>query len=173
MAKAILPQADLTVTNLDEASLQGDRVIRQILADTNGLTVPLQIDAAQIPDLVPILAVLAAAINGRSVIGNARRLRMKESDRLRSVYELLTALGGKVAEGEDHLIIDGTGRLRGGVVDACNDHRIAMAAAVAACICEEPVVIHGAEAVRKSYPTFFTEFAKRGMSVCPPYVEKI
>ena len=58
-------------------------------------------------------------------------------------------------------------------ISSHNDHRIAMAAAVAACICEEPVVIHGAEAVRKSYPTFFTEFAKRGMSVCPPYVEKI
>ena len=172
VAKAILPQAKLAVTNLNEDSLQGDRAIRQLIADTKGLTVPLQIDAAQIPDLVPILAVLAAAINGRSVIGNAWRLRMKESDRLRSVCDMITALDGKVVEGEDYLVIDGTGRLRGGTVDACNDHRIAMAAAVAACICEEPVVIHGAEAVRKSYPTFFTEFAKRGMSVCPPYVEK-
>ncbi len=172
VAKALLPQADITVTNLNEQSLQGDRAIAQIIADTKGLAVPLKIDAAQIPDLVPILAVLAAAIKGRSVIGNARRLRIKESDRLRSVSDLLNSLGGKVTEGEDYLVIDGTGRLRGGAVNACNDHRIAMAAAVAACICEEPVVIHGAEAVRKSYPTFFTEFAKRGMSVCPPYVEE-
>ena len=70
---------------------------------------------------------------------------------------------------DESLTVDGTGRLIGGAVDACNDHRIAMAAAVAACLCDEPVVINGAEAVRKSYPSFFKEFAERGMSVCPLY----
>ncbi len=184
VAGAIAPHASLTVGGLDAASLQGDRAVADILRDagacvterdgvlqvTGGsLCRPLTVDAAQIPDLVPVLAVLAAAIPGRSVIGNARRLRLKESDRLCSVHAILTALGGQVTMDEESLTIEGTGRLRGGTVDACNDHRIAMAAAVAACICEEPVVITGAEAVRKSYPSFFAEFAERGMNVCPPY----
>lgn len=184
VAGALAPQGGLTVSGLNLDSLQGDRAIAALLreagaavtADEDGaLTVggtlrhPLRVDASQIPDLVPILAVLAAAVPGRTVIGNARRLRLKESDRLCSVHALLTALGGRVMMGEDSLTVDGTGRLRGGRVDACNDHRIAMAAAVAACICEQPVTIDGAEAVRKSYPGFFKEFAERGMSVCPPY----
>ena len=168
VAKA-LTRSDLAVNGLDENSLQGDRAIAEIIKSTDGMRVPLTVDAAQIPDLVPVLAVLAAAILGRNVIGNARRLRIKESDRLSSVCAMLTALGGTVTMGEDYLVVDGSGSLRGGTVDACNDHRIAMAAAVAACLCERPVVIEGAEAVQKSYPNFFTEYAKRGMSVCPPY----
>ena len=184
VAGAIADGSRLTVAGLDTDSLQGDCAIVQLLREAGArvevidgelvpksgpLSHPLQVDAAQIPDLVPILAVLAAAIPGRSVIGNARRLRRKESDRLCSVHAMLTALGGRVSMEEESLTIDGTGTLVGGAVDACNDHRIAMAAAVAACICEQPVVIDGAEAVRKSYPSFFKEFAERGMRVCPPY----
>ena len=169
VADATSPESSLAVSGLDEDSLQGDRAIRAILEQTQGLRVPLDVDVSQIPDLVPVLAVLATAITGRSVIRNAARLRLKESDRLCSVHAMLTALGGRVAMGEESLVIEGTGRLHGGTVDACNDHRIAMAAAVAATICEQDVVIEGAEAVRKSYPTFFKELAERGMSVCPPY----
>ena len=171
VANAIMPNADLQIMGLDPRSLQGDRAIIDIIHATNGLTVPLDIDAAQTPDLVPILAVLAAAIPGRSMIGNARRLRLKESDRLESVGAMLKALGGCVTIGEDHLIIDGTGRLTGGTMDACNDHRVAMAAAVAACIADGEVTINGAEAVRKSYPHFFEQFAERGMTVCHRYSE--
>jgi 3-phosphoshikimate 1-carboxyvinyltransferase len=167
VANAISPQAALAVTGLSANSLQGDRAIKELIEKTEKLQKPLDVDASQIPDLVPILAVLAAAIPARSVIGNARRLRLKESDRLESVGAMLNALGGTVKVGEDSLTVDGTGRLRGGTVDACGDHRIAMAAAVAACICDEPVVITGAEAVRKSYPHFYEELAERGMSVCP------
>ncbi len=183
VAGALTPQAALTVQGLSATSLQGDRAIVGLLQSA-GVSVsveadnwrvsgvptrPLTVDVADIPDLVPVLAVLAAAAPGRSVIGNARRLRLKESDRLCSVCAMLTALGGKVTMTDDALLIDGTGQLRGGVVDTYNDHRIAMAAAVAACLCEEPVEIRGAEAVRKSYPSFFNEFAERGMRVCPPY----
>lgn len=171
VANAILPSADLTVAGLDSLSLQGDRAIAAMIEETKGLTVPLTIDAAQTPDLVPILAVLAAAIPGRSVIGNARRLRLKESDRLESVGAMLKSLGGSVTVGEDSLVVDGTGRLQGGTVDACNDHRIAMAAAVAACIADGEITINGAEAVRKSYPHFFEQFAERGMTVCHRYSE--
>ena len=171
VAQALLPDAALTVTGLDPRSLQGDRAIATLIRDTNGLTIPLDVDAAQMPDLVPILAVLAAAIPGRSVIGNARRLRLKESDRLESVGAMLRALGGRVTVGEDSLTIDGTGCLTGGTVEACNDHRIAMAAAVAACIADGDVTINGAQAVRKSYPHFFEQFAERGMTVCLQYSE--
>ncbi len=184
VAAAILREGGLCVAGLEADSLQGDRAIATLLCEAgatvgeskdgfcvsgSSLRYPLRVDAAQIPDLVPILAVLAAAIPGRSVIYNARRLRLKESDRLCSVHAMLTALGGTVTMDEESLTIEGTGQLVGGTVDACNDHRIAMSAAVAACICEQPVVINGAEAVRKSYPSFFKEFAERGMCVCPPY----
>ena len=84
---------------------------------------------------------------------------------------MITALGGDVQVTEESLIIDGHGRLRGGVVDAYNDHRIVMAAAVAACICDGVVEIRGAEAVNKSYPLFFKEWEERGMNVCPRYSE--
>lgn len=166
LAAAAITNSPLTVMGLDPASLQGDRAIMNYLHGD-----PFEADVAQTPDMVPILAVLAAAAHGRSVIGNARRLRLKESDRLQSVHAMITALGGTAEVTDDALIIDGHGRLRGGVVDACNDHRIVMSAAVAACICDGAVEIRGAEAVRKSYPQFFEEWEKRGMSVCPPYSE--
>ena len=164
-AKAMTGSA-LEITGLDPASLQGDRAITTFLHGK-----PFEADVAQIPDLVPILAVLAAGANGRSVIGNARRLRLKESDRLQSVGAMITALGGDVQVAEESLIIDGHGWLRGGTVDAYNDHRIVMAAAVAACICDGAVEIRGAEAVNKSYPHFFKEWEERGMNVCPRYSE--
>ncbi len=183
VAAAISDTAEFAVAGLQSESLQGDRAIVRLLRES-GVSVwerdgtllvegspqtPFTVDVAQIPDLVPILAVLAAAVPGRSVIENAGRLRLKESDRLDSVCAMLVALGGTVAQVGDSLVIDGRGKLTGGTVDACNDHRIAMAAAVASGICEESVVISGAEAVRKSYPAFFKEFSERGLSVCPPY----
>ncbi len=164
-AKAIT-KSNLTVAGLDPASLQGDRAVLQFLHGR-----PFEADVSQIPDLTPVLAVLAAAAEGRSVLGNARRLRLKESDRLQSVCAMITALGGCAEVRDDSLMIDGRGRLCGGAVDACNDHRIVMAAAVAACICDGDVEIRGAEAVKKSYPQFFKEWEERGMSVCPPYSE--
>lgn len=184
-AGALVPENTLTVTGLGGESLQGDRAVVSLLREMGasvtetvagmwhvcgGVRHPFTVDVSQIPDLVPVLAILAAGVCGRSTIGNARRLRLKESDRLDSVHALLIALGCRATQTKDSLIIDGTGRLRGGTVDACNDHRIAMAAAVAACICDQPVTITGAEAVQKSYPRFFVEFAERGMSVCPPYL---
>ena len=184
---AISHSTDLAVTGLKNDSLQGDRRILNLLQQAGYIigeqdktitidgigTKPLRIDAADIPDLVPIAAVLAAALHGKTEIVNARRLAYKESDRLQSVYRMLTALGGTVTVTEDSLAIDGTGTLRGGTVDACNDHRIAMAAAVAALICEQEVTILGAEAVNKSYPCFFEKFEQKGMSVCRLFGETV
>ena len=91
-------------------------------------------------------------------IFNAGRLRLKESDRLRTTAQLLTALGGSVEEQPNGLLIHGTGRLRGGIADSCGDHRIAMSAAVAACLCESPVTVQGMACVSKSYPHFWEDF---------------
>jgi 3-phosphoshikimate 1-carboxyvinyltransferase len=120
------------------------------------------IDVAEIPDLLPILAVLGAFAKGETVLYNAARLRLKESDRLASVREMLLALGGRAEEQADSLIVHGQEQLRGGLVDSCNDHRIAMAAAIAACRCQNPVSIRNAQAVRKSWPQFFSVYSSLG-----------
>ena len=100
---------------------------------------------------------------GTTSLINAARLRIKESDRLAAVAEVLTALGANVTEGADSLIIRGKDGLRGGVtVSGHNDHRIAMMAAVAATRCAAPVTITGAECVAKSYPAFWEDYEKLG-----------
>ena len=149
--------SDMTVSNLDPDSPQGDRVCAVLLSK---LTAHQTIDAADIPDLVPILSVMAAANRG-AVFTNIARLRLKESDRVASVIAMLTALGGRAEADENTLTVFGTG-LRGGTVDACSDHRIAMSAAIAATVCHEPVTIRGAECVEKSYPKFWAEYARSG-----------
>ena len=147
----------LYVAGLREDSPQGDRVCAELLP---GLTAHQTIDAADIPDLVPILSVMAAANQG-AVFTNIARLRLKECDRAASVIAMLNALGGRAEANENTLTVFGTG-LTGGTVDACNDHRIAMSAAIAATVCTEPVTILGAECVEKSYPKFWAEYARSG-----------
>ncbi|MCL2773183.1 MAG: 3-phosphoshikimate 1-carboxyvinyltransferase [Oscillospiraceae bacterium] len=117
------------------------------------------IDASQIPDLVPVLSVVAAYADGETVIYNARRLRIKESDRIRAVYDMLTAIGSNVREADDGLIIRGTGgkKLPGGVVKSVNDHRIAMSAAVASINTENGVIIDDMTCINKSYPMFLRD----------------
>ena len=117
----------------------------------------ITLDASDIPDLVPVVAVVAAAAEGKTEIFGAKRLKIKESDRLKTVCDMINALGGNAKETEDGIIITPC-PLKGGEVDAANDHRIAMSAAVASCACERPVTIIGAEAVNKSYNSFFEDF---------------
>lgn len=148
------------VNNLDPCSAQGDKEIKRLLIEfRSGGT---EIDASGIPDLVPVLSVAAAYSTGRTVIKNAARLRLKESDRLSSVSNMLTAMGADATETEDGLIINGTGGLKGGTVDGVNDHRIVMSAVIAATRAEGDTLILGAEAVEKSYPGFFKDFKKLG-----------
>lgn len=151
--------SDLRVENLSADSPQGDRAAAELFPE---LREALTIDASDIPDLVPILAVTAACRKG-AVFTNIARLRLKESDRVASVIEMLENLGGRGSADENTLTVYGTG-LTGGVVDAKNDHRIAMSAAIAATVCREPVTILGAECVSKSYPQFFEEYRKLGGS---------
>lgn len=164
--------AEVSVTGLDPDSLQGDKAVFDLLADfgaachcTNGCyTVSptalraLEIDAAAIPDLVPVLSVVAAAAKGTTRIFNAARLRLKESDRIESVRKMLEGLGAAVEETADGLLIHGGKPLTGGEVDSFGDHRIAMAAAIAAIAAKGPVTIIGAEAVEKSYPRFWEDY---------------
>ena len=151
---------DVQVENLDLESAQGDRACFTLLPELmNGTQT---ICAADIPDLVPILSVVAAAAHGAEFT-NIHRLRLKESDRVEAVIHMLTALGGKAEAMGDTLRVYGTG-LTGGTVDSRNDHRIAMSAAIASTVCSRSVTILGAECIEKSYPSFFREFKKLGGS---------
>lgn len=163
----------ITVTGLELKSVQGDRHIveclqkfgAKIVCENESVTAypsklhATNIDASQIPDLVPVLAVAASAADGTTVIYGAERLRIKESDRLESVYQMLSCLGGNVKVKPDGLEITGT-KLTGGNFSSYNDHRIAMSGAVASTLCDKNVTIYDAQAVAKSYPAFWTDFEK-------------
>lgn len=147
----------LTVSNLDMNSPQGDRAVVEIL---KALTEKAIVPAGDIPDLVPILSVYAACNQG-AVFTDIGRLRLKESDRVESTIAMLKALGGDAHADENTLTVLGGG-LTGGTVDAVNDHRIAMSAAIAATVCTHPVTILGAQCAAKSYPQFWAEYARLG-----------
>lgn len=164
------------VTGLDPRSVQGDKEIITVLknmgadisenngsfrADVSRLH-GCRVNAADIPDAVPVIAALAATAEGETVIYNSERLRIKESDRIMTTAAMLRSLGGNVTETADGLIINGRDFLDGGETDSFNDHRIAMAAAVAACRCKGDVIIRNADATKKSYPGFFDDYNKLG-----------
>lgn len=156
--------AQVDIRNLNPDSVQGDR---QIGALYWKLARPgdVDIDLSQCPDLAPPLAAMAAVRKGITRFVNAGRLRMKESDRLQTIAQTLNALGAKAQVGEDTLTLEGVDHLKGGTVDGCNDHRIAMMAAAAAVACTKPVTILGAECVKKSYPHFWWDYTALGGEV--------
>ncbi len=145
------------VTNLHPDSPQGDRAIANLLTNLDCLP---HISAADIPDLVPILAVVYGAKNG-AVIEDIARLRLKESDRVASVCSMLKQLGTDAVATENTLTVS-PGRYHSCTIDAVGDHRIAMAAAIAATVADGPVTVKGAECVAKSYPTFWQEYQNLG-----------
>ena len=168
----------ITVTDLNLDSLQGDKAVLSILAEfgadisrhtkENGLTditvkegiiKGIEIDASDIPDLVPILSGVAALAEGTTRIHHIERLRIKESDRVKTVIETLSQLGADISEENNTLIINGKPSLAGGTVDSANDHRIAMTAAIVSTRCKGPVTIQNPMAVRKSYPDFYEALA--------------
>ena len=163
-ADSLLGGGHIDIRGLREDSVQGDRRIASILrgiADGSHRVM----DASEVPDLVPIVAVTMALSEGHFEIINAGRLRIKESDRLSAMAEGLRRLGAEVEELQEGLVIGGKGRpLPGGVsISSEGDHRIAMAFSIGALFCREPVVIEGAEAVGKSYPHFFEDMEKLGV----------
>ena len=150
--------SEIELFNLDIQSPQGDKEITQLLPLLREDYVT--IDATQIPDLVPILSVVAACKHGACFTG-IQRLRLKESDRVASTIKMIENLGGKASANEHSMQIQGTG-LIGGTVNSYRDHRIAMAAAVAATACRETVTILGADCVAKSYPGFWKDYHQAG-----------
>lgn len=167
--------APMTVTGLYTSSTQGDKEIMNVLrrfgagVSVSGSSVTVEpgelrgceIDVREIPDLLPVLAVTAACAGGVTNFTGAARLRLKESDRLAATAQMLTNLGIEVEEKPDGLAVTG-GKMTGGTVDGCGDHRMVMAAAIAASRCSFPVTITGAEAVNKSYPGFFEDYRAVG-----------
>lgn len=169
-----LSEKGVTVSGLNPASCQGDRGILDVLrafgadiresasavtvrrGELNGTTV----DARMVPDLVPAVSALAAAAEGETRIVHAERLRLKESDRLATTAAMIRDLGGEAEVTQDGLRILGKTSLAGGAADPAGDHRIAMAAAVAAAACLGPVTVTDAECVEKSYPGFWDDLQK-------------
>jgi len=155
--------SDVSIGNLNPESVQGDRQITEIIKNScsDGVFQGFEADCSDIPDLVPILAVLGTYGKKQSVIYNAERLRIKESDRLVSTAEMINNIGGNVTVTDDGLIINPC-ELRGGTVDSYGDHRIVMASAIAVLGCKGDVIVKGAEAVEKSYPDFFKDYTNLG-----------
>lgn len=167
---------NIIVKDLNNNSLQGDKEILNIssqmganiqnegknLKVTTSKTKGIIIDASQIPDLVPILAVIGALSKGKTKIVNAQRVRIKESDRLKAITTELNKLGASIIETPDGLDITGVESFGGGIVNSWNDHRIAMALAIASTRCREPIIIQNSNVVSKSYPGFWRDFVKLG-----------
>ncbi len=172
LALGALSPEGVTVRNMNPRSRQGDRRILTLLegfgaeirAEEGRITVRRgalrgqRIDASAIPDLVPVLSVVASAARGETRIEHAERLRLKESDRLQSTSAMLRALGADIRETEDGLLIQGREGLQGGTVSSFRDHRIAMSAAVAASVCAQSVTVLDAECTEKSFPGFWDLF---------------
>lgn len=148
---------EVTVLGLDENSAQGDKAAKELMDALNNA---IQVHGQDIPDLIPILAVVAGSKHGAR-FSNIGRLRLKESDRIQSVSQMLTAFGAKVTSTEDSLTVFPS-PYHSCIINANNDHRIAMAAAIGATVADGPVTILGADCVKKSYPDFWSEFQKLG-----------
>jgi 3-phosphoshikimate 1-carboxyvinyltransferase len=182
----LIGKEPVRISGLNMDTCQGDAAILELLRDMGGkidvrngpgektdiIAYPsvlkgLTIDVSETPDLAPPLALALCLSRGPGKITGASRLRLKESDRIRSTAELLRRLGADIREAGDELVISGLhdlkeAKLEGGRVSSCGDHRIAMTAAIASLVCERPVKLVNAGAVAKSYPLFFDEMAKMG-----------
>ncbi len=181
LSAAAITSSQVKIANLDHKSAQGDKAILGILkkmgiagkvcedsveiAGSEGLLKALSVNAKDIPDLVPAITVLACFAEGTSNISGVHRLRLKESDRLTSLSDELGKMGAQIVVNEDSLTVKSPCRLHGAVIDPHNDHRIAMACAVAALQAEGETMILNAQCVRKSYPQFFTDLSKIGADV--------
>lgn len=171
--------ADIMLHAMNKDSHQGDKKIIQDIIDLGGKITfdddklkayPVQtkgcvIDFAQSPDLGPALTVLAALSSGVTEFVNAARLRIKECDRITCMKDELTKLGAKIEENPDGMVITGVDKLNGGVVDSHNDHRVAMAIAMASLKATGDIKILNSACVSKSYPNFWEIFESIGGNV--------
>lgn len=166
----------ITVKGLDLNSMQGDKMIPDILSKfgakieksedsvsvSPGSLCGTEFDAENIPDIVPVLSIVAAAAKGTTKIKNIRRLRLKESDRVQAVLDMLAVLGADAEATENELIIKGTKVFKGGHINTYKDHRMVMSAALASVLAAEEITISDLNSVNKSYPGFIRDFKKLG-----------
>jgi 3-phosphoshikimate 1-carboxyvinyltransferase len=177
VAGALL-NGQIAISNLDMEDPQGDKQIIEILKEIGvrvstkpkdkmvmvrkGGLKPFQVDCTDIPDLVPILAVLASFIPGESKLFNAAHLRLKESDRLHTISTELQKMDVDIQELEDALIINGNPIHKSTVLESYNDHRIAMALVIASLPLEENNFIKNIECISVSYPHFLEDLKNLG-----------
>jgi len=168
----------VTITGLDTGSPQADRKIIQALElaganinitkntaeVTKNKLKAFHFDATHCPDLFPPLVALACNCEGKTVLTGVERLIHKESNRALALEKEFTAIGGEIRLAGNQMEITGK-RLKGGTIDSHNDHRIAMAGAVAAINVSHHVIIEGSECTAKSYPNFFEDLKSIGASV--------
>lgn len=167
---------DVTLTNLNLQSLQGDKETLDILTRMNasikhveaGIKVEATnltntvIDASQCPDVIPVVTLACSQASGHTSIINAGRLRIKECDRIDATRSQLNILGASVVELEEGMEIDGPTTLTGGETSTFDDHRIAMMLAIAATVSEQEIIIDNMECVQKSYPNFWEDYQSLG-----------
>jgi 3-phosphoshikimate 1-carboxyvinyltransferase len=181
LSAAAITNSEVSIKNLDYETVQGDKAVLGILKrmgvngkvcpdrveikEKSGLLEAVDVDARNIPDLVPVCAVLACYVKGISKIHDAHRLRYKESDRLLSLYLELKKMGAQIAMDENSLTVNGPCALHGATIDPHKDHRIAMACAVAALGANGETRVQDAECVRKSYPKFFHDLRALGADI--------
>ncbi|TRO49711.1 3-phosphoshikimate 1-carboxyvinyltransferase [Candidatus Bathyarchaeota archaeon] len=181
LAAAAITNSNVYIKNLDYEAVQGDKAILEVLKrmgvngkvcpdrieikENGGLLEAVYVDARDIPDLVPVCAILACYAKGISRIYNAHRLRYKESDRLLSLYIELKKMGARIAMDESSLTVEGPCALHGAVIDPHSDHRIAMACVVAALGARGETRIQDAECIQKSYPRFFNDLRALGVDI--------
>jgi len=169
---------DMECINMEPLSLQGDRVIVDILKNMGADITTIErgfkvnksflksigtIDASDFPDIVPVLSLACALAEGTTTIKGIERLRIKECDRVFATVDLLSKLGADICEKDDALVIKGKKSLKGGRVQSFNDHRMAMTASVASLVCEEPVIIEEPMSINKSYPAFYEDLKSTGL----------
>ena len=168
-----------TIDNLPINTAQGDGRIVLLLKefgaavtrDATSVSVtsaPLcaqSVDCADIPDLVPVLAVLGTQASGTTVLQNIGRLRIKESDRIAAITRELAKMGADIKADKTAVHIHGPTPLRGACIDPHDDHRIAMACAVASLVASGTTTIRNVECMEKSYPEFLSDFAALGGGV--------
>ena len=166
----------ITVNNISKDSFQGDKQILNILenfgADVsivgNSVTVKknklkgISISIKNIPDLAPIIAVLGMFADGETVIYDTERLKYKESNRVEAICSNINRIGGCAESTDNKIIVRGSSDIIGGEINSYNDHRIVMAFSVASVLSQNPIIIDGAEAVNKSYPSFFEDLEAIG-----------
>ena len=150
----------IEVKGLNENSIQADRKIIDFIKTYESSS---YFDISQCPDLGPILAILLQKKKEKSFITNAKRLRIKESNRLIAIRDMINNLGGKAQVIGDSISIEKN--IIGGRINSYNDHRIVMAAAIGATFCQKKVIIDDCMAVNKSYPNFFNDFKSLGGKV--------